>query len=379
MGNNRPLSGTEVTRTLMYAPRACAGGVESHVCELTSELLARGAEVTLAVANRFGRTSGARECLETRGAKFVEVVRNHGKGVREFLELASRPAKTYSLGRFDTIVCHGFGMSHVLVAAGRHGARLVWHDHNSGGEVMTNSREFSPPRLEQYPWVFRRFLDCVDRVITGSERGRDHLRNFQRVKSRIHVLPPLCTFRRPRDIESLERRSAVTCGLFGNLGPVKGTEPLLRLWSRPELSQVRLQVFGDDPKGRYARLAESLRLTNVDFRGSYTGDTLVQHAGEVDFAIIASASEGYPLVAIELMACGIPLVATKVGVCPELDPSGKGVILVEHEAESVLMGILRMIEQIKCRAIDRWVLQRRADEIYNRQAIVDQYLEVVGR
>jgi glycosyltransferase involved in cell wall biosynthesis len=365
-------------KSLMYAPRVWGGGMESHIYELTVELLARNVEVTLAVCSKFGCATGRREKLIALGARFVDLGEGGRTAMDKIRDLASRRANLRDLGNVNTIVCHGVGMSHVLAAAEKQGARLVWHDHLSGGETMTKQREFSPPELKRYPWLFRRFLGRVDAVITGSERGRENLRNFQFIQGEVHVIPPLCLLPDTLSAPQRQRSGGVTCGIFGNLSPQKGTEPLLKLWSHQDLSHIRLLVFGNDHDKAYEKLARNLGLRNVEFRGPYSESKLAEHAAEVDFGIIASAIEGYPLVAIELMACGVSLVATKVGACPEFDPSGKNVILAEHDAESLRRAIVRMVEQVENGEIDRRAAQRRAREIYDRRSIVKRYLEVIG-
>jgi glycosyltransferase involved in cell wall biosynthesis len=362
----------------MYAPRVWGGGIESHICELTSELLRRQVKVALAVCSRFGRSNGKRNQLIARGAEFLDLGERDRTVVGKIRDLVLYRRKLRDHGSVDTVVCHGVGMSHVLAATERQGARLVWHDHLSGGERITNEREFSPPVLKRYPWVFQRFLDGVDAVITGSERGRENLRSFQLVNSKVHVIPPLCLLPESTDERRGLRSRTITCGIFGNLSSQKGTECLLRLWARSNLSHIRLLVFGNDHDRRYELMAKQLGVGNIEFRGSYIENRLAEHADEVDFAIITSPIEGYPLVAIELMACGVPLVTTKVGACPELDPSGKHVVLVEHEPESVRGGILRMVEQIKNGAVDKRAIQKRAREIYDWQSIVERHLEVIG-
>jgi glycosyltransferase involved in cell wall biosynthesis len=365
-------------KCLMYAPRAWGGGIESHIYELTVELLARNVEVTLAVCSKFGCATGRREKLIALGARLVDLREGGLTAADRIRELASRRSILHDLCRVNTIVCHGVGMSHALAAVEKRGARLVWHDHLSGGEAITNEREFSPPGLKRYPWLFRRFLAHVDAVITGSERGRENLRNFQVIQNEVHVIPPLCQLSDRESSPQRQRSGSVTCGIFGNLGVQKGTEPLLKLMAHQDLSHIRLLIFGNDHDRTYEKMAGNLGLRNVEFRGPYSESRLAEHAEEVDFGIVASVTEGYPLVAIELMACGVPLVATKVGACPEFDSSGKNVILAEHDAESLRRGTLRMVQQIVNGEVDRRSIQRRAREIYDRRSIVKRYLEVIG-
>lgn len=90
---------------------------------------------------------------------------------------------------------------------------------------------------------------------------------------------------------------------------------------------VQLWLVGDGPQRAAAeRLVEQWQLTNhVHFLGERrdVGDIL----REANIALLTSHSEGIPLVLIEAMAAGLPVVATAVGGVPEL---------IEHEVQGLL-------------------------------------------
>jgi glycosyltransferase involved in cell wall biosynthesis/GT2 family glycosyltransferase len=97
---------------------------------------------------------------------------------------------------------------------------------------------------------------------------------------------------------------------------------------RPQLD-FRFIVAGDGPeKERFQRRVRKLGLDAIfDFRGQV--DDLAPLYTAADIVILPSRSEGVPLVILEALASGRPVVASKVGSIPEvLDPSCG--ILIEH-------------------------------------------------
>jgi len=352
--------------------------MEVHICELTLELMKRNVKVELAVCSAFGVASGRREQLQRCGATFIDFPGHLRPSVLERIRSTLRLLSVVNVDGFEAVVCHGVGLSHIFFAAKRRHTRLVWHDHLCGGDLAPCEDHFEAPVVRRYPWIFRKFLALADTVITGSRQGVENLQHIQLLKCPIVELPPLSIL--PTSSErSTFRSEPLTCGVFGNLGPQKGTESLLRLWGRPELSSIRLVFFGKDPDSRYSRLSQKLALANVEFRGPYDSKEFHRHADQVDFGIISSVVEGYPIVAVELLACGIPFVTTKVGVCPELcsGPATSGIVLVDQTDRAVLDGILEMVKRIRSGSVDRDALRVRAKVAYDRSRSVEGYIRTI--
>jgi glycosyltransferase involved in cell wall biosynthesis len=61
----------------------------------------------------------------------------------------------------------------------------------------------------------------------------------------------------------------------------------------------------------------------------------------LDILVSPSRSEGFPNAVVEAMACGVPCVATDVGVNSEI--IGNAGVLVAPDAESIGLGILKLL------------------------------------
>ena len=116
--------------------------------------------------------------------------------------------------------------------------------------------------------------------------------------------------------------TALTVGCVGRLARVKDVAAFVRACAvvaeqRPE---TRFLVVGPDHhEPAYAeRCRELARGLGLDERLEFTGERSPEEwTARLDVLVLTSRSEAQPLVALEAMAAGIPVVATAVGGCAE--------------------------------------------------------------
>jgi glycosyltransferase involved in cell wall biosynthesis len=133
-----------------------------------------------------------------------------------------------------------------------------------------------------------------------------------------------------------------------NLRPEKGIHILIRA-----LAQVRkkhdceLWIVGDGPERvRLETLAEELGLSNaISFLGIRSDVAqLVQNS---DVLIIPSLwQEPSGLVALEALACGVPVIASSVGGLPEIVTSDSGILVESADVEGLAQAINNLITDL---------------------------------
>ena len=132
----------------------------------------------------------------------------------------------------------------------------------------------------------------------------------------------------PRESDG-SNAEALIC--VGRLSPEKGQQGLIRAFAelRDRHQDLRLRLVGDGPD-RPALEANAAKLglgDHVMFLGRMTeADTLAEIARS-DILILPSFMEGLPIVLMEAMALGVPVVATRVAGIPELVEDGLGGLL----------------------------------------------------
>lgn len=131
----------------------------------------------------------------------------------------------------------------------------------------------------------------------------------------------------------------------GRLVPEKGQALLLQATAqlRHEGHQLVLVLVGDGPMHDYLKdTARALRLDEtVEFRGAVGHDVVDGLLGEADIFCLPSFAEGVPIVLMEAMAMGLPVVASRVMGVPELIQDGISGRLVSPGALADLVAVLR--------------------------------------
>jgi len=119
----------------------------------------------------------------------------------------------------------------------------------------------------------------------------------------------------------------------GRFDPVKGLDNLLRAMNSvgKVLPDAQLILVGDGKERKNLEsLADSLGIRDsVDFPGRLNGEKKTEYLCQADLFVLPSISEGFGIVILEAMACGLPVVATRVGGVPDLVEDGVNGYLVE--------------------------------------------------
>jgi D-inositol-3-phosphate glycosyltransferase len=174
----------------------------------------------------------------------------------------------------------------------------------------------------------------------------------ERVKI-VHCVVDTSLFR-PMDASQARRRLGLNgekVALYvGRIEPLKGVEFLLRIADCVDGDvPFKLLIVGGDPASeaeprRLAKMAGLLGLNDVvEFVGRAPRDTLATYFSAADVCIVPSYYESFGLVALEAMACGAPVVATRVGGLPWVVKHGRNGYLLPWRCPERFADTLAMI------------------------------------
>ena len=125
-------------------------------------------------------------------------------------------------------------------------------------------------------------------------------------------------------------------GYAKRFAPTYGPDVLLRAMPRvlEEHPTVRLQMVGRGDRTPYRQLAEELGVAHaVEINPAVPHDQLVKTMRRFSIFCMPSRSESFGVSALEAAACGLPVVASRVGGVPEVVEEGGSGLLVESENE----------------------------------------------
>lgn len=104
-------------------------------------------------------------------------------------------------------------------------------------------------------------------------------------------------------------------------------------------NKVELVIVGDgEDKAKHEALAAKLGLNSVQFRGALFGEALLEAYREADVFVLPSDREGMPLVLLEAMATGLPIVGSDVLGITELI-KGVGILVSNPSPETFAKAI----------------------------------------
>jgi D-inositol-3-phosphate glycosyltransferase len=233
-------------------------------------------------------------------------------------------------------------------------------------------------------------VQTCDRVVASTEKEKEHLIHLYGAGSdSIAVVPcgvNLATFiptdktaaRRELD---LDQRESILL-FVGRFAPSKGADRLFEAMSHlRQQPGLRLIVVGGD--GQQSPEAQNLRKLSkewgvedaVVFAGSIEHERLTTYYNAADILVIPSRYESFGLVALESLACGTPVVTTRVGAMKKILQDGRAGHVVENGsprlmAESIA-GFLTWPNHPSAEAVRSSVLDFGWDRV--ALAMLDQY------
>lgn len=186
----------------------------------------------------------------------------------------------------------------------------------------------------------RRIVETADAVVAATEDEVMLLeRLYQADAEQIAIIPCGVDVHSFRPHEQEAARGALGLGpeplvLFvGRLEPLKGLDLLVEALPLLAESAVLLVVGGDEQARDYvsslqARAAELGVADRLRFVGAVPHDRLPLYYAAADLCAVPSFYESFGLVALEAMACGTPVVASRVGGLPATVRDGENGYLI---------------------------------------------------
>lgn len=125
----------------------------------------------------------------------------------------------------------------------------------------------------------------------------------------------------------------------GNVQASKGCMELVQAFAklRQRVPRLKLVFVGAGPQHKaLASQCSTLGMAgDVTFAGRLAHDQIVRWFGAADVFCLPSHAEGVPNVVLEAMACGTPVVATRVGGIPEVLPAYAGVMVPPKNVDAL--------------------------------------------
>ena len=118
----------------------------------------------------------------------------------------------------------------------------------------------------------------------------------------------------------------------------------------------------------------------VQFTGVKTGSDFAEVLGAADFSVLSSRYETFGTVVVESLACGVPVVATAVGVAKEIIRETNGMLVPPGDEKAMTGALYQMLDL--CREYDKTAVRQGISDQYSKETVgkqlVDLYTELIS-
>ena len=178
--------------------------------------------------------------------------------------------------------------------------------------------------IDSFSAICRWQYKFCDRIITLFEGNRDLEVAYGASRDRILVIPngiDIARFREARKsrCDGSEKR----IGFVGRVTRVKDVKTFIQamaviIKSCPKAMGLIIGPMDEEPD-YYKECLELIKLLDIKENIVFTGRAnVLDYYKVIDILLLTSIKEAMPLVVMEAMACGIPVISTDVGACREL-------------------------------------------------------------
>ena len=248
---------------------------------------------------------------------------------------------------------------HVMYAAGFGLLASTWLRKGSYVLSMLGSDIFDFPKTRVRRWILKRNLSHAGVLLSTSKAMRCEARHYTAAPIRLTPFGVDLDVFRPsasRPARSRPCQTRLRIGTARLLEPQYGIDTLIEaiaLLKRRGVAAVDLHIAGEgSEKAKLMTLASRLGLADgIRFLGWLPHGQMPQFLRGLDIFCVLSRSESFCVAALEASACGLPVVASRIGGLPETVVDGEtGILVAPGSPRDAANGLQRLCEDAGLRA-----------------------------
>ena len=358
---------------------ACQGGIEHHCQELYSRIVTRGDSVDL-----FARCSyTAHFPLQVKysyGVKVISLPSLNLKGVDAIVSSALG-AIAASNTKYDIIHFHAIGpalFSRVSKAIST--AKIVVTCH---GLDWQRAKWGKLPKFLLHQGE-RNSVRYADKIIVVSENLRSY---FQQTYDLETVYIPNAAAKYAQSDPSFTYGNSLSLKagryilFLGRFVPEKRPELLIKAFQALNLPDWQLVLIGGSSDSHYFTSEISnlaAKDPNIIFTGELQGAYLAEIVRGAGLFVLPSDMEGLPMVMLEAMEAGIPVVASNISPHKKLTDEGRGLVFTASSLSSCISSLRWAINHPKEMLLAAQKAQVHVKANYNWDVIADETFQVAA-
>lgn len=217
--------------------------------------------------------------------------------------------------------------------------------------------------LEQRANMLESHTNVLERHEDLSEQRTNRAQSHTNMLERHEDLPerPANTSESHGNVSKQRVKMQVYC--VSRLSPEKGIDILLE--AARKLPEIDFLIAGDGPE---REILENSSSPNVTFLG-FVKD-IPDLLSQADVLCVPSRSEGLGLAALEAMAAGVPVVASRVGGLPEVILDGEtGLLFTSEDPEALKIALQTLLDNPERRKAMGEAGRKRAESVFDAKTM----------
>ena len=164
----------------------------------------------------------------------------------------------------------------------------------------------------------------------------------------------------------------------GHVVDIKGVYELVEACTG--MTGIELRMVGhveDNVRGDLVDISSKRKGDWLVFTGGLSREDTIREILAADILVAPSYIEGFPNVIIEAMACGTPVVASKVGAIPEmLDYGNCGILIEPRNADAICSAVSGLLDNEELKASFSAKSMERVNDVYSMHTVWSQMVSI---
>lgn len=243
---------------------------------------------------------------------------------------------------------------------------ICWEHFNFNNDLGKSGRRIARQLAARY----------CDSVVTLTEKDKEYWLDGTKHKSQITAIANPCPF--PVQEYIKEENTKVVLAV-GRLTHIKGFDMLLEAWLQVNLSMPnwKLKIVGEgEDRAKLTAFIEKNELTDsVELVGNT--DDVGQYYKQAEIFCLSSRFEGFPMVLLETLAFGLPVVSFDCDTGPAEVLEDTGSLLVPpNDISQLAKSLINLMNDDEQRKMISLKSKNKA-EVYEPQNIISQWISLI--
>ncbi|MCU0821305.1 MAG: glycosyltransferase family 4 protein [Spirochaetes bacterium] len=253
-----------------------------------------------------------------------------------------------------------------------------------GGELYDPSKKLSPHKSRFWSAIVKYLLNRGDRLVAQSSNTRNNAIMYYNPIKRIDIIP--LPFPEPEIPECSRKEFNINKGDFilstcGRLVKRKAMDVIIKALGKIKIDKIKLYVMGDGPeRENLMSIAREMGVAErVNFMGFVPESDKFKILTLSDLFVLTSLHEGFGIVYMEAMYCGLPIVCSDEGGQTDFLFNEENAILINvGDVDACAEAILRFYNDKK---LYKKCSENNCKKIndFNAASVAKRYIEIFNQ